>query len=101
LTLAGQKVEVDRFGFLIRSTDWSFAIAEALAVLEAIELEHAHWRLIRLVRKFHRERHRVPSVREICDAGDVTLRQLYDLFPPTVLKLFRVSGMSKPGCGGY
>ena len=58
-----QELEMDQDGFLVRESDWSEAIALALAKRDALELTPEHWLLIQLAREYYNRYHVAPGMR--------------------------------------
>jgi TusE/DsrC/DsvC family sulfur relay protein len=99
-TFAGHTVEVDNDGFLVNPDDWSPAIAEAIADDVGIALTERHWEVINFCRKDNQEMGTPPGVRRITKNTDVSMKEMYQLFPggPGVLAS-KISGLTKPkGC---
>jgi TusE/DsrC/DsvC family sulfur relay protein len=96
-TIAGQSVELDDNGYLTDSGQWTEAIAEALAADNKITLTERHWDVIRFCRQHASERGESPGVRHITRSTDVTMREMYQLFPKGPGKLAAlISGLPKP-----
>jgi tRNA 2-thiouridine synthesizing protein E len=99
-TFAGHTVEVDTDGFLVNPDDWSPEIAEAIADDVGIALTDRHWEVINFCRKDNQEMGTPPGVRRITKNTDVSMKEMYQLFPggPGVLAS-KISGLTKPkGC---
>ena len=99
-TFAGQTVAVDADGFLADSAEWTREIGEAIASDVGITLTDRHWDVIDFCRKDNEEMGTPPGVRRITKATDVSMKEMYQLFPggPGVLAA-KISGLTKPkGC---
>ena len=109
LTVGDTAVELDDDGFLCRSDEWSEAVAEALAVVDGVTLESAHWLLLRLARDYYKRYHVAPGMRILVtllrqhqSAADSTAqridsRLLYRLFPQSPARqVCRYAGLPKP-----
>jgi tRNA 2-thiouridine synthesizing protein E len=99
-TFAGQTLNVDADGFLADANDWTPEIAEAIASDVGIDLTDRHWTVINFCRKDNEEMGTAPGVRRITKATDVSMKEMYQLFPggPGVLAA-KISGLTKPkGC---
>jgi TusE/DsrC/DsvC family sulfur relay protein len=96
-TIAGYSVELDADGYLADSNQWNEAIAEALAAEHRITLTERHWHVIRFCREDAAARGESPGVRHITRSIDVTMREMYELFPKGPGKLAAlISGLPKP-----
>ena len=99
-TFAGHNVEVDVDGFLATPADWNREIAQAIAAEEGIELTDRHWTVIEFARKDNEAMGTPPGVRRITKNTDVSMKEMYQLFPggPGVLAS-KIAGLTKPkGC---
>jgi dissimilatory sulfite reductase related protein len=99
--IAGKTVEFDAEGFMADPGVWNREIAEALANEEGIdELTDMHWKVIDFCRADFAERGEAPTLRRITQAGGVTTKDIYKLFPKgPAKKVARISGLGKPtGC---
>jgi tRNA 2-thiouridine synthesizing protein E len=99
-TFAGQNVEVDVDGFLVNPSDWNRDIAAAIAADAGIELNDRHWQVIEFARKDNEAMGTPPGVRRITKNTDVSMKEMYQLFPggPGVLAA-KIAGLTKPkGC---
>lgn len=97
-------LEFDDDGYLKDHTLWNESQALALAELEHITLEPAHWELIQWVREYYREFDHAPAMRPLVNwlklkGGDSigNSRYLHRLFPVSPAKqLARIAGLPKP-----
>ncbi|HSG02977.1 MAG TPA: TusE/DsrC/DsvC family sulfur relay protein [Marinobacterium sp.] len=109
LRVGGQPVPLDPEGYLANLTDWSKAVAEALAQEESLELSDAHWELIELVRRFYAEFDHSPAMRPLVKyiglhLGKEKARSIYlmQLLPANERtgsppkRLARIAGLPKP-----
>ena len=99
-TFAGQTVNVDADGFLADPAEWTREIAEAIAADVDIELTDRHWEVIEFCRVDNEKMGTAPGVRRITKATDVSMKEMYQLFPggPGVLAA-KIAGLTKPkGC---
>lgn len=88
-------------GFLVDSEGWSRGLAEALAVdLGVSPLGERHWVAIETARRIHAESGESPNIRRLTSSCDVSVKELYGLFPTAPGKtVARVAGLPKPvGC---
>ena len=97
-------MRLDKDGYLLDLTDWSPAVAKALARAEGIVLSDDHWTIIALLREFHAETGISPSMRPLVklvarrlgsDKG--TSLYLLRLFPGNAAKLAaKIAGLPRP-----
>lgn len=91
-------------GFLMNPNDWSTAVAERLARLEAIELRAEHWEIIVFMRNYYQRFQHLPNSRLFVKAVARELgedkgnsRYLQRLFPEGPLKYAcKLAGLPKP-----
>lgn len=96
-TIAGHTIELDEDGYLADPTSWNEDIARALAAREKIILTDKHWTVIHFCRRDTVEQGEPPGVRRITRNTDVTMREMYQLFPKGPGKLAAlIAGTSKP-----
>lgn len=99
-TIAGQTVDVNEEGYLTNPSQWTEAIAAAIAAEEGIpNLTEAHMKLIRYLRDAQAKGQNL-TIRNIGKSGVVTTKEFYDLFPGGPLKKSsKIAGIPKPvGC---
>lgn len=100
-TFGGVTVTVDDDGFLTDPNQWTREVAEGLAKESGIEsLSDRHWVVIEFVRNDAVDQGEPPGVRRITKLTDVSMKEIYQLFPkgPGILAS-KVSGYGKPqGC---
>ena len=100
-TYAGKSVEVDDEGFLVNSEDWVEDMASEIAVGIGIDtLTEMHWKVVNFMRSDFKEKGQIPSLRRIKNAGGVSTKDVYSLFPEgPAKKAAMISGLGKPqGC---
>jgi tRNA 2-thiouridine synthesizing protein E len=100
-TLTTNQVQTDEEGFLVNPDDWTEEIAVELAkTVEIEELTEMHWKVIRFMREDYKAKGQIPTIRRIKNAGGVTTKDLYTLFPNgPAKKAALISGLGKPqGC---
>ena len=99
--------EIDEEGFLQHISDWSRAVAEGMARKDGVDLEKAHWEVIRFLRDYYLEYQIAPAIRVLTRALGKRLgpdkgnsRHLNQLFPFGPAKqACRYAGLPKPtGC---
>ena len=91
----------DEEGYLVEPAEWSEALAEALAGLEDIQLNDAHWEAIRFMRDYYQEHQVIPDVRFV--TRHLTARiggsrnLIFELFPYGYVKqACKIAGMKRP-----
>lgn len=104
ILVEGQSVELDQNGFLVSLSDWSEAVAVALARNEGIELSAAHFEVIHALRQFHAQYQLSPAMRPLvkyigqqlgADKGNSIY--LLSLFPGSPARLAsKIAGLPKP-----
>lgn len=104
LIVDGRRIEVDQEGYLTDLNDWSEPVAEALAEREDLQLEDAHWQILRLLRAFYEEFQLSPATRPLIKYTALKLgpdkgnsMHLNRLFKGTPAKLAaKLAGLPKP-----
>ena len=100
-TYAGKSVECDDEGFLVNPEDWAEDMASEIAAGIGIDsLTDMHWKVINFMRSDFKEKGQIPSLRRIKNAGGVSTKDVYSLFPEgPAKKAAMISGLGKPqGC---
>ncbi len=94
---AGTDVSVDTEGYLTDANVWTTAIAEAIANAVDVSLSPAHWEVVNFAREDFANTGKSPGPRRIAANTNVTIRELYKLFPKGPGKLVaRIAGVPKP-----
>ncbi|AMB86433.1 sulfur relay protein TusE [Pseudomonas agarici] len=104
LTVNGQDIALDKDGYLVELSDWSPAVASALAARETIELSPEHWEILELLRSFYQEFDLSPATRPLIKYTALKLGaekgnslHLNRLFNGTPAKLAaKLAGLPKP-----
>jgi tRNA 2-thiouridine synthesizing protein E len=99
-TFGGTTVTVDDDGFLTDPGQWSQEVAEGMAEESGLTLTDRHWVVLTFVRKDAVEQGEPPGVRRITKLTDVSMKEIYQLFPkgPGILAS-KLAGYGKPqGC---
>lgn len=65
ITVEGREIGLDPEGYLLELTDWSPAVAEALAEREGMCLTDGHREILQLLRGFHAEFQLSPATRPL------------------------------------
>jgi tRNA 2-thiouridine synthesizing protein E len=76
--------EVDVRGFLVNPEDWDeqYAVYRAYDMkIDGGKLTEKHWEIIRYLRECYKKNSEVPTVYETCEANQINLRELEQLFP--------------------
>lgn len=99
-TIAGQTVDVNEEGYLTDMSQWTEAIAAAIAAEEGVgSLTDAHMKVLQYLRKQQAAGASL-TIRGMGRSGVVTTQELYALFPGGPLKKSsKIAGIPKPvGC---
>ena len=100
MTYGGVTVDVDTDGFMTHPGQWSKEVAEGLAAEVGITLTDRHWVVLDFVRQDSADQGEPPGVRRITKLTDVSMKEIYQLFPkgPGILAS-KLAGYGKPqGC---
>jgi TusE/DsrC/DsvC family sulfur relay protein len=100
-TIAGAEIELNEEGFLVDPSQWNDDIAFELARREGIDpLTDRHWQVIRFMRSEYEAKGTGPTVRVLGKTSGVSIKELYQLFPRSPVKLAaKIGGIPKPrGC---
>tara|TARA_B100001996_G_C18293946_1_gene451924 strand:+ start:97 stop:411 length:315 start_codon:yes stop_codon:yes gene_type:complete len=97
-------LDLDKDGYLNNLSDWDEDAALQIAKKEEIELTHAHWEIIKLIRKFYKRHQVSPATRALInlvkrELGPQKGRSVYlmKLFRGTPAKtVSKISGLPKP-----
>jgi tRNA 2-thiouridine synthesizing protein E len=101
VTYEGRHFEVDNKGFLRAGENWNREVAQLFARAQGMEsLNDKHWQIIDYIRSYYLEHDKAPLIRAICSACEVSLREIYTLFPKgPVHGACKIAGLAKPdGC---
>ena len=99
-TYGGVTVDVDADGFMTDPGQWTKEVAEGLAADVGITLTDRHWVVLDFVRQDSVDQGEPPGVRRITKLTDVSMKEIYQLFPkgPGILAS-KLAGHGKPqGC---
>ncbi|WP_137887169.1 TusE/DsrC/DsvC family sulfur relay protein [Pseudomonas sp. 2FE] len=99
-----RSIALDKDGYLLELSDWSPAVAEALAAQEALPLSAEHWEVLQLLRAFYGEFQLSPATRPLIKYVALKLGpekgnslHLNRLFKGTPAKLAaKLAGLPKP-----
>jgi tRNA 2-thiouridine synthesizing protein E len=76
--------QVDARGFLVNPNDWDeyYAVYRAFDMkIPGGKLSEKHWQIVRFLRERYEKTGEVPTVFDTCEANDVGLDELEELFP--------------------
>ena len=99
-TYGGATVDVDADGFMTDPGQWTKEVAEGIAAEVGLSLTDRHWVVLDFVRQDTADQGEPPGVRRITKLTDVSMKEIYQLFPkgPGILAS-KVAGYGKPqGC---
>ncbi len=104
LSVGERRIALDPEGYLVELSDWTPAVAEALAAEEGRELGEEHWEVIEVIRDFYARYEASPAMRPLVKAVGLALGpekgrslHLMRLFPDSPAKVTaRLAGLPKP-----
>ena len=87
-------------GYMTDYKQWTEEVAFAIAEDEGITLTDRHWEVIRFARAVFAETGDSPTLRQITKQTDVSMKEMYQLFPDgPAKKAAMIAGLPKPtGC---
>ena len=93
-------VDFDDDGFMVDDTVWTKEIGQAIAEALEVELSDRHWAVIDFARADFDSSGEPPTLRRITQQTDVSMKEMYQLFPDGPAKLAaNIAGLKKPtGC---
>ncbi len=93
-------VAFDDDGFMVNAADWTEEIGRAIAEALEIDLTDKHWQVINFARSDFEQNGEPPTLRRITQQTDVSMKEMYQLFPDGPAKLAaNIAGLKKPtGC---
>lgn len=96
--LAGITIDVSEEGFFTRPEAWTEGMAPEIAAREGIDpLTEEQWQIVRFVRERHLNKERPPTSRMLSKRFDISVRQLYRMFPKSPIKLAaKIGGVPEP-----
>jgi len=94
------RVSFDDDGFMVDASTWTEDIGQAIAEALEVNLTDRHWQVINFVRKDFEESGEPPTLRRITQQTDVSMKEMYQLFPDGPAKIAaNIAGLKKPtGC---
>lgn len=93
-------IDFDDDGFMVDSSVWTEEIGQAIAAALEIDLSDRHWQVINFARGDFEANGEPPTLRRITQQTDVSMKEMYQLFPDGPAKLAaNIAGLKKPtGC---
>lgn len=93
-------IEFDDEGFMVDASAWNEEIGEAIAEALEVDLTDRHWEVIKYARKEFDTNGEPPTLRKITQQTDVSMKEIYQLFPGGPAKIAaNIAGLKKPtGC---
>jgi tRNA 2-thiouridine synthesizing protein E len=93
-------VEFDDEGYMVDAGEWNEEIGKAIAEALEVDLSDRHWEVLRYARSAYEEKGEPPTLREITTETDVSMKEIYKLFPGGPAKIAaNIAGLKKPtGC---
>lgn len=93
-------VEFDDEGFMVNAADWTEEIGQAIAEALEVELTDKHWQVINFARSDFERNGEPPTLHRITQQTDVSMKEIYQLFPDGPANLAaNIAGLKKPtGC---
>ncbi len=93
-------VDFDDDGFMVDGSAWTKKIGQAIAEALEVQLSDRHWAVIDFARADFESSGEPPTLRRITQQTDVSMKEMYQLFPDGPAKLAaNIAGLKKPtGC---
>ena len=93
-------VEFDDDGFMVDASAWTEDLGRAIAEALEVQLSDRHWQVINFTRGDFEANGEPPTLRRITQETDVSMKEMYQLFPDGPAKLAaNIAGLKKPtGC---
>lgn len=93
-------VEFDDDGFMVDSSVWNEEIGSAIAKALEVDLTERHWQVINFARSDFEANGEPPTLRRITQQTEVSMKEMYQLFPDGPAKIAaNIAGLKKPtGC---
>jgi TusE/DsrC/DsvC family sulfur relay protein len=89
-------IEVNEDGYLLDKSQWDRQVAEALAKEMGITLTDEHWQIIDYLRRQYEEDIEM-TIRKLGMSGLADIKELYELFPVSPLKIAsKIAGLPLP-----
>ena len=95
--IAGVNVDVNEEGYLTDHSQWTRAIAEAIAKEEGIALTEQHWKVLEFLQSEVKAKGSLPTLRRLTKSGTIDTKTLYQIFPNGPMKkAAKIAGLEKP-----
>lgn len=93
-------VAFDDDGFMVDASAWTEEIGRAIAKALEVELTDRHWNVINFARGDFESSGEPPTLRRITQETEVSMKEMYQLFPDGPAKIAaNIAGLKKPtGC---
>lgn len=93
-------VTFDDDGFMVDSSAWTKEIGQAIAEALEIVMTDRHWQVIDFARSDFENNGEPPTLRRITQQTEISMKEMYQLFPDGPAKLAaNIAGLKKPtGC---
>jgi tRNA 2-thiouridine synthesizing protein E len=94
------QVAFDDDGFMEDATAWTEEVGTAIAEALEVQMTDRHWEVINYVRNEFDSSGEPPTLRRITQQTDVSMKEMYQLFPGGPAKIAaNIAGLKKPtGC---
>jgi len=93
-------VAFDDEGFMVDASAWTEEIGKAIAEALEVALSDRHWLVVKYARQEFESQGEPPTLRRITQETDVSMKEMYQLFPGGPAKIAaNIAGLQKPtGC---
>ena len=93
-------IEFDDDGYMAEASAWTEDIGRAIAEALEVDLTDRHWQVINFARNEFENSGEPPTLRRITQQTEVSMKEMYQLFPDGPAKLAaNIAGLKKPtGC---
>ena len=93
-------VAFDDEGFMEDASAWTEEIGKAIAEALEVDLSDRHWLVVKYARQEFESQSEPPTLRRITQETDVSMKEMYQLFPGGPAKIAaNIAGLQKPtGC---
>jgi len=93
-------VAFDDDGFMEDAAAWTEEIAQAIGEALEVNLSDRHWEVIKFARQEFENQGEPPTLRRITQQTEVSMKEMYQLFPGGPAKIAaNIAGLKKPtGC---
>ena len=93
-------VDFEDDGFMVDDAAWTKEIGQSIAEALEVQLSDRHWAVIDFARADFESSGEPPTLRRITQQTEVSMKEMYQLFPDGPAKLAaNIAGLKKPtGC---